>query len=88
MDLGRAQQAGRRGGLKAWALNPPDVMIGPAHAGFRRRFERLVLEAAAARGEELSAAEVDVRAERLKRAHMLELAAKSAKARRRPDEAA
>ncbi len=53
-------------------------MVGPAHVGFRRRFERLVDPNGA-----LPEAERMVRADRARRAHMLTLAAKSAAARKR-----
>jgi hypothetical protein len=69
---------GRIGGLTAWARNEPEVMVGPAHAGFRRRFERLVDP-----DERLDPAERAVRADRARRAHMLTLAARSAQVRRR-----
>lgn len=82
------QTWGRVGGLRAWATNPPERMVGPAHRGFRARFERQVAEAAAANGEELTPAETAERTDRLQRAYMLELAAKSADARRRRAEAA
>lgn len=75
---------GRIGGLKAWAVNPPETMVGPAHRGFAAKFERLVIEAAAANGEPaLTPNDVATRADRLRRAHMLDLAARSAAARRR-----
>lgn len=74
---------GRRGGLVAWSRNDPETMVGPAHAGFRRRFERAVDP-----DEKLSVAERARRADRALRAHMLELAERSAAvraAKRRPD---
>lgn len=52
-------------------------MVGPAHAGFRRRFERLVDPEG-----RLDPAERTVRADRARRAHMLQLAQRSAEARR------
>jgi len=55
----------------------------PARDAFMRRFARQVREDAAARGEKLSAAEVDRRAEHLKTAHFTRMALASAKARRR-----
>lgn len=76
-----AQSWGRIGGLKAWALNGPEVMIARAHVGFRHRFERIVTEAATARGQTLSPEEIAVRSDRARRAHMLTLAAKSAAVR-------
>lgn len=72
-----AARYGRIGGLTAWARNEPEVMVGPAHAGFRRRFERLVDPDGI-----LDPAERAIRADRARRAHMLTLAAKSAAARR------
>jgi hypothetical protein len=68
---------GRIGGLTAWARNDPETMVGPAHAGFRRRFERLVDPEGI-----LEPRERAVRADRARRAYMLSLAAKSAQARR------
>jgi hypothetical protein len=68
---------GRIGGLTAWALNDPETMVGPAHRGFRRRFENLVDPEG-----RLSEADRQVRADRARRAHMLALAAKSAAVRR------
>jgi hypothetical protein len=53
-------------------------MVGPAHAGFRRRFENLVDPERV-----LPEAERQVRADRARRAHMLTLAAKSAAARKK-----
>ena len=67
----------RIGGLRAWALNDAEVMVGPAHRGFRARFERLVDPDGI-----LDPKERAIRADRARRAHMLDLAAKSAKARR------
>ncbi len=69
---------GRIGGLTAWAMNGPDVMVGPANAGFRRKFERQVDPAGV-----LPEAERAVRVERARRAYMLQLAAKSAAARKK-----
>jgi hypothetical protein len=58
-------------------------MTGAAHKGFRAKFEREVLAAAAERGEEISRADIEARAERARRAYMLTLAAKSAASRRK-----
>jgi hypothetical protein len=58
-------------------------MLAGARQGFAERFRREVREAAMLRGEDLSEAEIDVRAARLRRAHMLKLAAASAQARRK-----
>lgn len=77
-DAARRANWGRIGGLRAWSRNDPSVMVGPAHAGFRRRFERLVDPDGV-----LDPFERTVRADRARRAHMLELAAKSAASRRR-----
>jgi hypothetical protein len=69
---------GRIGGLRAWAMNDAETMVGPAHRGFRRRFENLVDP-----DRVLPEAERQARADRARRAHMLTLAAKSAAARKR-----
>ncbi len=37
-----AERWGRIGGLTSWSRNDAETLVGPAHAGFRRRFERLV----------------------------------------------
>ena len=74
---------GRIGGLTAWSRNGTETMLGPAHRGFRRRFEREVIESAAMRGEVLDARQVAVRADRARRAWMLGLAVRSATARRK-----
>lgn len=68
---------GRIGGLTAWARLDPEIMLGPAHRGFRARFEKLVDPDGS-----LDPKERAIRADRARRAHMLDLAAKSAKARR------
>ncbi len=67
---------GKIGGLTAWSRNDPDVMVGPAHRGFRRHFELLVDPDGT-----LDPAERAIRADRARRAHMLTLAAKSAAVR-------
>jgi len=69
---------GRIGGLTAWSLNDAATMVGPAHRGFRRRFENLVDP-----DRVLPEAEREARADRARRAHMLTLAAKSAAARKK-----
>jgi hypothetical protein len=69
---------GRIGGLTAWSLNDAETMVGPAHRGFRRRFENLVDPERV-----LPEAERMARADRARRAHMLTLAAKSAAARKK-----
>ena len=53
-------------------------MIGPAHRGFRARFERLVDP-----DKRLDPVERAIRADRARRAHMLTLAARSAAARKK-----
>jgi hypothetical protein len=53
-------------------------MVGPAHRGFRRRFERLVDP-----DSMLDPLERSIRADRARRAHMLRLAELSAAARKR-----
>lgn len=68
---------GRIGGLTAWARNDPGVLLGPAHRAFRLRFERLVDPDGT-----LPEHERQARADRALRAHMLGLAARSARARR------
>jgi hypothetical protein len=68
---------GRIGGLTAWATLDPEVMVGPAHRGFRARFERLVDN-----DGQLDPAERALRTDRAIRAHMLALSAKSAEVRR------
>jgi hypothetical protein len=74
----KAQQYwGRVGGLRAHALHGPAVMLGPARRGFHDRFRRLVDPEGL-----LEPGERELRADRLRRAHMLALAAKSAEARR------
>lgn len=83
MDRAEAANWGRIGGLTAWSRNDAATMTGAAHRGFRARFEREVLAAAAERGEALSRPEIEARAERARRAHMLTLAAKSAAVRRK-----
>jgi hypothetical protein len=72
------RQTGRIGGLTAWSRNGAETMVGPAHRGFRRRFENLVDP-----DRVLPEAEREARADRARRAHMLTLAAKSAAARKR-----
>lgn len=83
MDRAAQRAWGRIGGLVRASRYSADEMLAPARAGFRARFEREVAEAAALRGETLSAAELKVRADRLVRAHMLGLAQASAAARRK-----
>lgn len=78
MDLKAQQRSGRIGGLTAWSRNGADTMVGPAHRGFRARFERLVDPEG-----RLPAEEREQRADRARRAYMLGLAAKSATARKR-----
>ncbi len=78
MDEKRQRQNGRIGGLVAWSRHGPETMVGPAHRGFRRRFEKLVDPEGT-----LDPIERAIRADRARRAYMLSLAAKSAAARRR-----
>ena len=77
MDENRSRTWGRIGGLTAWARNDPATMVGPAHRGFRRRFENLVDPEG-----RLTPQEREIRADRARRAHMLTLAARSAEVRR------
>jgi hypothetical protein len=72
-----ARASGRIGGLTAWARNDRETMVGPAHRGFRRKFETEVDP----RGE-LDPTERAVRADRLRRAWRLTLAGRSASVRR------
>ena len=81
MSDGERQTWGRVGGLRAWAKNDPEVLVGPAHRGFRARFEREVDPDGI-----LDPAERAKRADRARRAYMLTLAAKSAQTRRRKRE--
>ncbi len=73
-----ARRYGRIGGLRAHALNPPEVMLAGARRGFRERFLRLVDPDGV-----LALEERERRAARAMRAHMLTLSEKSGKARRR-----
>lgn len=73
-----ARTWGKIGGLRAWALNDAETMVGPAHRGFRRRFENLVDPDGT-----LDPRERATRADRARRAHMLTLAARSAEVRRK-----
>lgn len=77
-DVDGARTWGRIGGLTAWAMNDAQTMVGPAHRGFRARFERLVDPEGT-----LDPIERTVRADRARRAHMLTLAAASAAARKK-----
>jgi hypothetical protein len=67
---------GRIGGLTAHARHGADEMLGPARAGFRERFRRMVDPTG-----ELDPAERERRAEKALRAHMLRLSEASARAR-------
>ena len=78
MDETRSRSWGRIGGLTAWSRNDSETMVGPAHAGFRRRFENLVDPEG-----QLDPAERSIRADRARRAHMLTLAARSAESRKK-----
>jgi hypothetical protein len=64
------------------ALHNPVAGTEPARKVFQDSFRLRVIEAMTT-GEELSEAEVDRRAEQLKKAHYARLALKSAQARRR-----
>lgn len=75
--MDRARRWGQIGGLIAWSRNDAETMVGPAHRGFRARFEKLVDPDGT-----LDPKERAVRADRARRAHMLALAARSAEARR------
>lgn len=77
-DNERARTWGQIGGLTAWSRHDAETMVGPAHRGFRARFEKLVDPEGT-----LPEAERTIRADRARRAHMLTLAAKSADSRRR-----
>jgi hypothetical protein len=83
MDHERQAQWGRIGGLTAWSRNDAATMTAAAHGGFRAKFEREVVAAATEHGETLADREIELRAERARRAYMLTLAAKSAAVRRR-----
>jgi len=72
-----ARTWGKIGGLTAWSRNDAETMVGPAHRGFRARFERQVDPEGRLGPEERSR-----RADRARRAHMLKLAEMSAAARR------
>jgi len=74
---------GRIGGLRAHGLHGSPFMLAAARRGYRSRFEREAREAAARAGENLTATELEIRAERLLRSWMLELAARSAAARKK-----
>jgi hypothetical protein len=76
-DVDRAKRWGQIGGLTAWSRNDPETMVGPAHRGFRARFERLVDPE-----NILDPGERAVRANRARRAYMLTLSARSAEVRR------
>ena len=73
----RQQGWGRIGGLTAWSRHGIDTMLAPARRGFAARFERLVDPA-----QVLSPEERTRRADRARRAWMLQLAARSAEVRR------
>ena len=75
----RRQQAawGRIGGLTAWSRHGAETMLGPARRGFIARFEHMVDPTG-----NLSPDERARRAQRALRAHMLQLAARSAEVRR------
>ena len=72
-----AKHTGRIGGLIAWSRNGADTMLSPALKGFAARFEREVDPAGILPPEERAK-----RADRARRAWMLQLAARSAAVRR------
>jgi hypothetical protein len=73
-----ARTWGRIGGLTAWARNDAETMTGAAHRGFRAKFAAIVDPEG-----RLDPQERAVRADRLMRAHMLTLAARSAASRKK-----
>jgi hypothetical protein len=77
MDERNAKYTGRIGGLTAWSRNGADTMLSPALKGFMARFEREVDPMGILPPEERAK-----RADRARRAWMLQLAARSAAARR------
>jgi hypothetical protein len=77
-EFARFRVWGRIGGLTAWARNEPETMVGPAHRGFRARFERLVDPEG-----QLDPVTRAIRADRAMRAHMLTLATRSVESRRK-----
>lgn len=77
MDIEQQRRWGKIGGLTAHGRHGPETMLRPALDGFRRRFER-----EADPESTLTEAERVKRADRLRRAHMLALAARSAAVRR------
>jgi hypothetical protein len=78
VDENRARTWGQIGGLTAWSRNDAATMVGPAHRGFRARFERQVDPDGV-----LDPAERERRADRARKAYMLRLSARSAEARRK-----
>src|SRR5262245_4038326 len=75
-------QRSLRARVAAFALHAQGrTTTGPATAGFLARFEREVIEAAAAGGEQLAQEEVTRRAGVLRKAHMTRLALASSRAR-------
>lgn len=68
--------------LIRWSQEDPRVGTEPARAAFLDSFRTKVIATAEKRGETLSPSEVERRAEALKRAHFVLLAAKSAQARK------
>jgi hypothetical protein len=72
----RQQLWGSMGGLTAWSRHGVETMLAPARRGFIARFERIVDPTGSLSQEERSR-----RAQRAMRAHMLQLAERSAKVR-------
>jgi hypothetical protein len=72
---------GRLGALSLHAQYDSRSLTENARKAAACRFERQVLEAAAAKGEVLTQAEIQRRAQYLARAHMVRMALASAKAR-------
>lgn len=83
MSLTPAERS-TRARLAAFALHGQGkTNVGPALAGQLARFARQAIEAAAARGEELSDEEAIRRAGFLRRQHMAALSLRASQARRR-----
>lgn len=74
-------RAARIGALSLHAQVDSKAHIRPAREAYEARFPRQVLETAAERGETLTDEDVQLRAQRLMRAHMLRLAQASARNR-------
>jgi hypothetical protein len=81
-DPAERSRIARNAALRRHALGDPVEATASKRRSFLDGFARQVDEAAAARGEMLTPAERAKRTDRLLRAHMGELARRSAKARR------